>query len=100
VTHLEIAPRAQGQVRQISAWWSANREAAPNLFVEELAARLEALVAAPHAGALYAERRGVVIRRALLRRSGYHVYFSYDPTTEIIAVRAVWHSARGHGPIL
>jgi plasmid stabilization system protein ParE len=100
VTRLEIAPRAREQARQIAAWWRANRDAAPNLFAEELVARLETLVATPHAGAIYGERRGVTIRRVLLRRSGYHVYFSYDAATDVLAVRAVWHTARGHGPPL
>jgi plasmid stabilization system protein ParE len=100
VTRLEIAPRAETQIRRVAAWWRQNRRAAPELFSLELAHALEALVRVPGVGTVYAKRRGVNIRRVLLPRSRYHVYFSYDPETDVVAVRAVWHGSRGRGPDL
>jgi plasmid stabilization system protein ParE len=100
VTRLEVAPRAQTQIRQVSKWWRANRPAAPELFARELADALEALVEAPMGSVRYSERRGVVIRRRLLRKSSYHLYFAYDEHADVVTVRAVWHAARGMGPPL
>ena len=100
MTQLEVAPRAEAQIRAISEWWRANRPAAPDLFIHELATALDTLVVMSGSGAQYAERRGVEIRRVLLRRSRHHVYFSYDAQTDIVSVRAVWHGARGKGPPL
>ncbi len=100
MTRLELAPRAEAQIRSISEWWRAHRPAAPRVFAEELASALDLAVKAPMVGIPYAERRGVTIRRLLLRRSSYHVYFSYDREADVVAVRAVWHAARGMGPPL
>jgi plasmid stabilization system protein ParE len=100
VTRLEIAPRAEAQIRRVAAWWRENRKAAPDLFSLELAYGLETLVRTPSIGTFYAERRGVVIRRVLLPRTRYQVYFSYDSVAGIVAVRAVWHGSRGTGPRL
>jgi hypothetical protein len=38
------------------------------------------------------------VRRFLLPRSRYHLYYSIDG--ELVKVRAVWHTARGKGPSL
>jgi plasmid stabilization system protein ParE len=100
VTRLEIAPRAEAQIRRVAAWWRENRRAAPDLFAGELARALETLLQTPGNGTLYAERRGVVIRRVLLPKTRYHVYFSYDAEAEVVSVRAVWHGRRGRGPDL
>jgi plasmid stabilization system protein ParE len=100
VIRFEIAPRAESRIRRISEWWRSNRRAAPEAFARELANALEALVTAPTSGVRYGERRGVTIRRLLLRKSSCHVYFSYDPEADVVAMRAVWHAARGAGPTL
>lgn len=51
-------------------------------------------------GVIYTERRGRTIRRLLLPRSRYHLYFTYDEAADIVEVRAVWHAGRGRGPLL
>jgi plasmid stabilization system protein ParE len=100
VTRLEVAPRAETQIRQIAAWWHEHRRAAPSLFSQELADALEALVTNPASGTLYGERRGTRVRRVRLSRSRYHVYSSYDDEGDVVSVRAVWHGSRGSGPPL
>lgn len=54
----------------------------------------------PGLGVVYATRRGVIIRRLLLPRSRYHVYFSNDEARQLVEVRAVWGATRGRGPAL
>ena len=100
MTRLEVAPRAAAQIREVAEWWRANRPAAPLLFSAELADTLESLVEAPRSGARYAHKSHVGVRRVLLRRTRYHVYFSYDEDADVVAVRAVWHASRGAGPRL
>jgi len=84
----------------VSAWWREHRPAAPQLFALELADALELLAATPTLGIYYAKRRGRAIRRLLLPRSRYHIYFTYDETADVIEVCAVWQATRGRGPSL
>jgi len=97
MNRVELAPRALAQVRVVDGWWRQNRLAAPTLFADELASALEML----ERGVLF----GVVypfplfeVRRFLLPRSRYHVYYSVDG--DLVEVRAVWHASRGKGPPL
>ena len=87
-------------MRAIVDWWVPNRPHAPDLFTAELQACLSRLAGHPGSGALYrrAPIRGV--RRTLLRRSRYHVYYTFDASEGLITVRAVWHAGRGTGPAL
>ena len=73
-----FAAVADRHVRTIEAWWEANRSKAPGLFARELAAAVEQLAGAPHAGSPYKAPRPVGTRRILLRRSGYYVYYTID----------------------
>jgi hypothetical protein len=57
VTRLEVAPRAEAQIRRISEWWRAHRPAASELFAHELVGALEGVVQAPTSGVRYGERR-------------------------------------------
>jgi plasmid stabilization system protein ParE len=102
VTRFEVvvAPTAQTHARQVSDWWSAERLGAPDLFDEELEAALERLATAPMSGAAYHESRGRVVRRLLMPRTSYHVYFEVDQNAFVVRVLAVWHTSRGRGPSL
>jgi plasmid stabilization system protein ParE len=100
VTRLVVAPRAQAQIAKIGTWWRANREKAPELFSRELADALEAMLEMPSGGQPYRPVRGVAVRRLLLSGCNYHVYFSYDGALDVVQIRAVWHAARGQGPLL
>jgi plasmid stabilization system protein ParE len=87
-------------MRTIKAWWRENRLEAPELFAHELAAGLEAIVNAPGAGSEFRVIRGIRVRRFLLPRSRYHVYYRHDATNDALEVLAVWHASRGSGPLL
>jgi plasmid stabilization system protein ParE len=69
---VELSSEAQAQVDRIDAWWRENRQAAANLFAEELTAALRALAETPALGVRYAPKPSV--RRLLLRRTRYHLY--------------------------
>ncbi len=89
---------ALDQVDAIAAWWESERPVAPGLFVSELAACVEHLTQPPRIGAPNPHEAVPDLRRALLRRCGYHVYFRVDDFSEIVVIHAVRHSAGGNGP--
>jgi len=94
---VELSEQADDQVGKIDTWWRANRPAAPELFADELEAALTALDDTPTLGTRY--EAGVEgIRRVLLPRTHYHLYFLKEP--DRLYVVAVWSAFRGRGPRL
>jgi plasmid stabilization system protein ParE len=87
-------------VHRIEAWWRTNRQAASDLFARELIRALDQLAETPLLGSVYGYPGSFPVRRVLLPRSRYHVYFSFEPENDLVKVRAVWHTARGQGPRL
>lgn len=98
MTRVRFVTRAAKQVREAEQWWRANRPEATNLFAEEVAAVVALLAGSPQIGSPYEPRPGV--RRVLLRRTLYWVYYVYDPVRDEVRVRALWHSTRGRTPPL
>ncbi|HSM91865.1 MAG TPA: type II toxin-antitoxin system RelE/ParE family toxin [Anaeromyxobacteraceae bacterium] len=93
---VELSDEARSAVARIDSWWRANRPSAPDLFLDELAQALVALEDTPGIGARYEPKPGV--RRLLLRRTRYHLYFMEQP--DRVFVVAVWSTSRGGGPQL
>jgi hypothetical protein len=50
--------------------------------------------------AVYRETKGRTIRRLLMPRTSYHVFFEVNDRQEKVHVLAVWHAVRGRGPRL
>jgi plasmid stabilization system protein ParE len=97
---VDITSRARGQIQEISRWWRANREKNPGLFREELAGVRHQLAHVPTAGPAYDSPEHGDVRRILLIRTQYHVYYVIDEKQRVVTVLAVWHVARGSGPVL
>ena len=91
-----ISADAELQLAAIRSWWRANRSAAPDLFDREVDATVEMLREAARSFPVYRTESDAEIRRALLPRSRFAVYFSIEPDAVLIV--AVWHTARGSGP--
>lgn len=84
---------------RIETWWTANRRAAPDLSQRELETTIAAVASAPTLGAVSAvDEEFPDVRRVLLRRTRYHVY--YRVIGDVLEVLAIWHTARGEGPTL
>ncbi len=98
--HVEVVvvPTALDHMRQIHEWWQRERSNAPDLFLEEFGAALERLATAPSSGTAYAGGHRRDLRRLLLPRTRYHVYYVAERNR--VAVMAVWHATRGTGPRL
>ncbi len=71
-------------------------QSAPDLFTDELDRARLMLEDCPTLGVVYELKPGV--RRLLLRRTHYHLYFVEEPAR--VYVIAVWNVYRGRGPRL
>jgi hypothetical protein len=70
-----ITRRAAQEIETAGAWWRANRPAAPDLFSTELTHALQLVAARPEIGARATNSRLRGVRRVLLSRIRYHLYF-------------------------
>ena len=100
LVRVKLSRRAEKQVREIQRWWKNNRPAAPRLFREELGHAIEALVQSPLQGVPFLEPEVPGLRRLLLMRTSYHLYYSIHDEGAVVVIEAVWHAARGKGPDL
>ena len=92
---VEFVPGAARQTARARDWWFENRDKAPHAFDEDMAELLTMLEHLPHAaGVAVAQRPGV--RRAILRRARYNVYFTVEEAT--VTIIAVWHSCASGSP--
>ena len=90
---IRFTPDARQSIREKRAWWEANREKAPHLFVEELAA----VVAKLRAGTdkdrhQYVLQGGRVIWRILMPKTRNHVYYRVDSSSGEVEVLYVWNA--------
>ncbi|MEK6606293.1 MAG: type II toxin-antitoxin system RelE/ParE family toxin [Myxococcota bacterium] len=96
---VEMSPAAHAQADAIAAWWVTNRPAARSLFSDEAQAAEKQLEKTPLVGGRY--RRGREgMRRLLLPRTRYHLYYVVDEGALVVRIHAFWHTARGKGPSL
>ncbi|WP_224371407.1 type II toxin-antitoxin system RelE/ParE family toxin [Hyalangium versicolor] len=99
-TQVQFTPRAEAQVSEAALWWRANRLAAPSLFEEELAMALQLLGALPDIGRRYTHPRISGVRRLLMPRIRYHLYYVHDERGRVVIILSLWSSVRGRGPQL
>ncbi len=93
---IEITEQAQTQISAASAWWGANRPAAPGAIHEELDRLLGLLRVQPEIGTVARRASLSGVRRVTLSRIRYYVY--YRVAGHAIQVLAFWHTSRGSGP--
>lgn len=96
---LEILEEARAQYRKQSAWWREHRDEKA-LFAREFLVAIRHLRAAPETGTLYTVRRGRAIRRWLMPKTEYHVYYRFDRERDLLVIYSVWGARRGRGPKL
>ena len=94
------ASEAVRHVEEIAEWWGAHRPLTSGLFAAEMDQCCARLAILPYSGAPHPHRAVPGLRRALLRATRYHVYYSVDEVANCIIIRAVWHATRGSPPHL
>ena len=91
--------RASLQVAEAGRWWSVNRAKAPDALREELERALQLIASQPEVGAKARNAKLAGVRRILLGRVGYHLYYRLRNTpSPSIEILALWHASRGQGP--
>jgi plasmid stabilization system protein ParE len=97
---LRVARRALVEGDRAARWWRKNRLSNPDLFEEELDAALDLVRTAPALGSPCGKRRGRQLRRVMLPRTRYHLYYCFEPGDDHALVLSIWSAVRGRGPRL
>ena len=97
---IEIGKRASRQADRANNWWQDNRPSASLLFEQELEAALRVLLVMPNAGVAYPTTKRPNLRRLLLPRTEYHLYFALERNETVLVIHSVWGARRGWGPKL
>ena len=97
--YVRFTRRAAKHIDQAGRWWRTNRTRAPAALREELAQALQIITAQPDAGATARSVRLDGVRRILLHRVNYHLYYRLvESPSRSIQVVARWHASRGDVP--
>ncbi len=91
---IELSPEALEQADLAQSWWNENRPKAPGLFEKELSAALERLAFTPRTGKPYERSKVTGMRRLLMPRTRYHVYYTILEGESLVRVHTVWHASR------
>ncbi len=92
--------RAERELERVDRKWRKLRPAVSELLLEEFDAALTHLESTPQSGELLGERRGLPLRRWLLPKTQYHLYFTVDVTRQVLTIHSVWGARRGQPPQL
>ncbi len=97
---MRIALRAKLEIDRAKRWWAANHPAAPGAVTAEIRSAIKLIRAQPGLAPHARDTDLPGIRRLLLPRTRYHLYYLYDPEEDAVDILALWHSARGSSPTL
>jgi len=95
-----FTPRASRQVADAKRWWRANRSKAPDALEEELNTAMEMIASTPNIGSVARNVALPGVRRVLLNRVNYFLYYRPNVQSRTIEIVALWHVRRGSGPRL
>ena len=95
---IRVSPTAAAQIRAAAKWWKQNRDKAPEAFGDELDAAYRVIAEVPNAGEPIEHTTIRGLRRVLLGRVQYQLYYRVDTEARTLNVLAVWHSSRGDKP--
>ncbi len=87
-------------VAEAKRWWRANRTKAPDALEEELRTALDLIATTPGIGAVARNVALPGVRRIVLNRVNYYLYYRPKPESRMVEVVALWHARRGTGPRL
>ena len=97
---VRTTPSADRRILVAANWWWENRPATRDLFIREFVDAVTKLTRTPKIGTPYAHPRIADVRRLLMRRTKYHVYYVYLPEHDEVRVLSVWRAMRRRGPAL
>ncbi|OGQ26381.1 MAG: hypothetical protein A2138_19765 [Deltaproteobacteria bacterium RBG_16_71_12] len=97
---LRYAKRAVRQIAAAASWWTENRPLAPMMFERELAHALRTIQESSTVFAELKTTKAKGIRRVLMARSRYHLYWHMIEDGTVVEILACWHTSRGRNPPL
>ena len=95
---VRVAARAAEQIRVADAWWVRHRSKSPSTFADEIERAFEIVRGLPGVGELVAHSQHEGLRRLLLGRVRYYLYYVVSTEDKTVDILALWHTARGAGP--
>ena len=95
---IRISPEAERQVRELEAWWAANRPASRKTFKEAFSAVVGRISRMPGLGRPCDDIELPGVRRLAIEGTPYAVFYSVDPEAKQVLIAAIWSRARGSGP--
>jgi plasmid stabilization system protein ParE len=93
---IRVSSRALAQIEEAAEWWARNRPSAPDAIHHDVAEMLDVLCAQPGIGAPARRSRSKGVRRVILPRVRYYIY--YRVSGGFLDVLAFWHTSRGRQP--
>ena len=97
---VHTTPEADEQAIEIMVWWRRNRPAAPYLFEDELDDAFDLIAEHPEIGRPFPLPSAPEMRRFVLRRTAYYVFYTYEEANAKVWIHAVWSAKRKRGPPL
>jgi plasmid stabilization system protein ParE len=91
---LQITRRAAREIRSASGWWDENRPAAPDAFREAIEKAFDLICTQPGAGSIAGNVKLPGVRRVLLSRVQYYLYYHVKGRPRVVEVVALWHTSR------
>lgn len=95
-----VGRRAAEQIEEANNWWRANRQAGPEALSEELVRAFDLVSREPGVGVPAESRRLRGVRRILLPRVDYFLFYRVAPRRKELHILAFWHARRGSWPSL
>ena len=93
---IKVSSRASAQIEEVAEWWAENRPSAPGAVRHDVAEILALLCIQPGAGTPARRSRVRGVRRAILPRIRYYLYYRVSGST--LEVLAFWHMSRSRQP--
>jgi plasmid stabilization system protein ParE len=90
--------RAARQVESAGQWWRENRQDSPEALSDELVRTLDLIARQPGVGLPATNARLAGVRRILLPRVGYFLFYRVAPRKRVVEILAFWHAKRGSSP--
>lgn len=94
---VRVSTRADRDARRANDWWRRHRSAT-ELFAIEYGEALAIIASSSTVPPVFCVRRRREIRRVLMPRTRYHVYYAVEVTRRVATVLRVWGARRGRNP--
>lgn len=91
---LQTTRRAAREIRAASKWWDENRPAAPDAFRDAIDKAFELICTQPNIGAVATNVKLPGVRRILLSKIQYYLYYRVKSQPQVVEVVAIWHTSR------